>query len=181
MSNLLKMCSFFYVFYNVVEARAGQHVSCGSVIKLQNLAYKVRLHSHDVKYGSGSGQQSVTGTDSTDDVNSHWVVLGISTEPCKRGYGTRSSRLKFVVSRCLTFSTASLWNAAVRYGCSTWRLRSSFILICFRRPSREVKKFPHSVTTVSETREITGGSSATEVTGNGKTASLSSTWIPTLI
>lgn len=67
------------------KTRAGQHVSCGSVIKLQNLAYKVRLHSHDVKYGSGSGQQSVTGTDSTDDVNSHWVVLGISTEPCKRG------------------------------------------------------------------------------------------------
>merc|ERR1712071_311316 len=71
--------------YNVVEARAGQYVSCGSVIKLQNLAYKVRLHSHDVKYGSGSGQQSVTGTDSTDDVNSHWVVLGTISETCKRG------------------------------------------------------------------------------------------------
>ena len=36
-------------------------MSCGSVIKLMNLAHKVRLHSHDVKYGSGSGQQSVTG------------------------------------------------------------------------------------------------------------------------
>ena len=32
---------------------------------------KIRLHSHDLKYGSGSGQQSVTGTDATDDVNSH--------------------------------------------------------------------------------------------------------------
>lgn len=65
--------------------RAGQYVTCGSVIKLQNLAYKIRLHSHDVKYGSGSGQQSVTGTDSTDDVNSHWVVLGPITDICKRG------------------------------------------------------------------------------------------------
>jgi len=68
-----------------VIGRAGQYVTCGSVIKLQNLAYKIRLHSHDVKYGSGSGQQSVTGTDSTDDVNSHWVVLGPITDICKRG------------------------------------------------------------------------------------------------
>lgn len=36
-------------------------VTCTSVIKLQNVQRGVRLHSHEVKYGSGSGQQSVTG------------------------------------------------------------------------------------------------------------------------
>lgn len=40
------------------------------MFKLVNNAFKIRLHSHDIKYGSGSGQQSVTGTDVTDDVNS---------------------------------------------------------------------------------------------------------------
>ena len=51
-------------------------VTCGSVIKLQNLFHKIRLHSHDVKYGSGSGQQSVTGVESKEDVNSHWSIKG---------------------------------------------------------------------------------------------------------
>merc|ERR1719350_856596 len=32
-----------------------------------NSAHKIRLHSHDVKYGSGSGQQSVTGTTGPED------------------------------------------------------------------------------------------------------------------
>ena len=34
-----------------------EYVTCGSVLKLWNTANGVRLHSHDVKYGSGSGQQ----------------------------------------------------------------------------------------------------------------------------
>ncbi len=33
------------------------YVTCGSVLKLINGRLGVRLHSHDVKYGSGSGQQ----------------------------------------------------------------------------------------------------------------------------
>ncbi|XP_015905597.1 stromal cell-derived factor 2 [Parasteatoda tepidariorum] len=61
------------------------HVTCGSVIKLINNQLKVRLHSHEVKYGSGSGQQSVTAITDTDDVNSHWVVKGKSGKTCKRG------------------------------------------------------------------------------------------------
>ena len=36
---------------------------------------KFRLHSHDVPYGSGSGQQSVTGYPNVDDANSYWVNL----------------------------------------------------------------------------------------------------------
>lgn len=51
-------------------------ITCGSVIKLMNVQTKVRLHSHDVKYGSGSGQQSITGMSNSDDVNSHWQILG---------------------------------------------------------------------------------------------------------
>uniref|UniRef100_A0A915DKR8 MIR domain-containing protein n=1 Tax=Ditylenchus dipsaci TaxID=166011 RepID=A0A915DKR8_9BILA len=44
--------------------------------------WKVRLHSHDVKYGSGSGQQSVTGMTDSSDVNSHWQILAA---PLSRG------------------------------------------------------------------------------------------------
>lgn len=32
-------------------------MTCGSALKLANSDNNVRLHSHDVKYGSGSGQQ----------------------------------------------------------------------------------------------------------------------------
>lgn len=51
-------------------------VTCCSLIKLENVNTGVRLHSHDIKYGSGSGQQSVTGTSETGDINSHWQILG---------------------------------------------------------------------------------------------------------
>lgn len=30
-------------------------VTCGSVVKLLNVRHNVRLHSHDVRYGSGNG------------------------------------------------------------------------------------------------------------------------------
>ena len=81
---LLSQFELHFVVWRRV-GRAGRMVTCGSVIKLQNLSYKIRLHSHDVKYGSGSGQQSVTGTDQKEDVNSHWAVLGPINETCKRG------------------------------------------------------------------------------------------------
>jgi hypothetical protein len=42
--------------------------------------------SHDVKYGSGSGQQSVTGTGQQEDVNSHWLLKGPEEgDYCRRG------------------------------------------------------------------------------------------------
>lgn len=34
------------------------YVTCNSVIKLQQTRHNVRLHSHEVQYGSGSGQQA---------------------------------------------------------------------------------------------------------------------------
>ncbi|XP_071927520.1 stromal cell-derived factor 2-like protein [Coffea arabica] len=56
--------------------KASRHVmiTYGSVIKRT----KFRLHSHDVPYGSGSGQQSVTGFPNVDDSNSYWIVRPIS-------------------------------------------------------------------------------------------------------
>lgn len=61
------------------------YVTCGSLVKLMNTRHSVRLHSHDVKYGSGSGQQSVTGVDLADDANSYWRIRGKPDEPCQRG------------------------------------------------------------------------------------------------
>ncbi|KAM9810808.1 stromal cell-derived factor 2-like protein 1 [Neosynchiropus ocellatus] len=63
----------------------GSDVTCGSLVKLLNTKHNVRLHSHDVKYGSGSGQQSVTGVDSADDANSYWQIRGKAGRPCQRG------------------------------------------------------------------------------------------------
>ncbi|KAM6985540.1 stromal cell-derived factor 2 [Aplochiton taeniatus] len=60
-------------------------VTCGSVVKLLNVKHNVRLHSHDVRYGSGSGQQSVTGVTSVEDSNSYWSVRGTGGEACQRG------------------------------------------------------------------------------------------------
>lgn len=63
-----------------------QFVSCGSIIKLVNSDNpRYRLHSHDVKYGTGSGQQSVTGTDVKEDVGSHWIVKAETDQYCERG------------------------------------------------------------------------------------------------
>ncbi|XP_024115862.1 stromal cell-derived factor 2-like protein 1 [Oryzias melastigma] len=61
------------------------HVTCGSLVKLLNTRHNVRLHSHDVKYGSGSGQQSVTGVENAEDANSYWQIRGKPDRPCQRG------------------------------------------------------------------------------------------------
>ncbi|CAG9827207.1 unnamed protein product [Diabrotica balteata] len=64
---------FIYLIHGFQEIHASsqKYVTCGSVVKLLNTDYRVRLHSHDVKYGTGSGQQSVTGTEVQEDINSH--------------------------------------------------------------------------------------------------------------
>ena len=62
-----------------------KHVTCGSSIKLANVESGYRLHSHAVKYGSGSGQQSVTGYPNADDPNSYFNVQGAYPDACERG------------------------------------------------------------------------------------------------
>ncbi|XP_056677327.1 stromal cell-derived factor 2-like protein 1 [Monodelphis domestica] len=64
-------------------------VTCGSVLKLLNTRHGVRLHSHDVKYGSGSGQQSVTGVEGSEDANSYWRIRGGAEGECPRGVPVR--------------------------------------------------------------------------------------------
>ncbi len=49
-------------------------VTCGTVLKLKHASNAAQLHSHEIAYGSGSGQQSVTGNPSLDDAGSYWVV-----------------------------------------------------------------------------------------------------------
>lgn len=51
-----------------------QFVTCGSVVKLQHGATGFFLHSHEIPYGSGSGQQSVTAFPGFQDANSYWRV-----------------------------------------------------------------------------------------------------------
>ncbi|KAI8529406.1 hypothetical protein RHMOL_Rhmol12G0222500 [Rhododendron molle] len=63
----------------------GVEITYGSVIKLMHERTKVRLHSHDVPYGSGSGQQSVTGFPSVDDSNSYWIVRPELESSAKQG------------------------------------------------------------------------------------------------
>lgn len=61
-------------------------VTYGSAIKLQHDKLKVRLHSHEVSYGSGSGQQSVTGfTGQPDDANDIWIVKCPNNGRCSQG------------------------------------------------------------------------------------------------
>ncbi|PNW73764.1 hypothetical protein CHLRE_13g571750v5 [Chlamydomonas reinhardtii] len=72
-------------------------VTCGSTIKLQHVATKARLHSHQVAYSRGSQQQSVTGFPDGDDGNSLWLVQGPASEPCVPGAPLRKgSKLRML-------------------------------------------------------------------------------------
>ncbi|KAL6993106.1 hypothetical protein U1Q18_011225 [Sarracenia purpurea var. burkii] len=69
----------------VSAASEGVQITYGSVIKLMHERTKFRLHSHDVPYGSGSGQQSVTGFPNVDDSNSYWIVRPVPDSYAKQG------------------------------------------------------------------------------------------------
>ena len=61
-------------------------VTCGSSIRLLNVDNSKYLHSHQVSWGSGSGQQSVTGHGGNDDRGSLWVIKeGFGKEFCETG------------------------------------------------------------------------------------------------
>ncbi|XP_005191990.1 stromal cell-derived factor 2 [Musca domestica] len=85
--NRIILVTIFAVLCRFPAAFAAKknYVTCGSIIKLLNSDYNMRLHSHDVKYGSGSGQQSVTAIELKEDVNSHWVIKASTNKHCERG------------------------------------------------------------------------------------------------
>jgi dolichyl-phosphate-mannose--protein O-mannosyl transferase len=62
------------------------YVTCGSIIKLKHVGTGSRLHSHAISYGTGSGQQSVTGFPGSTDPNSYWIVRGSHNTYCPQGY-----------------------------------------------------------------------------------------------
>ena len=78
MYGLIQMLIHFF-FSNESELATAEYnlmikVTYGSAIKLMHEKTKFRLHSHEVNYGAGSGQQSVTGFPTGDDANSYWVI-----------------------------------------------------------------------------------------------------------
>lgn len=65
-------------------------VTCGSVVKLKHASSEYDLHSHEISYGSGSGQQSVTGYKDTSDAASLWAVKGAQEGACVQGTPIKS-------------------------------------------------------------------------------------------
>lgn len=47
-----------FVIFSKCQGRDSDsdYVTCGSLVKLMNTRHNVRLHSHDVKYGSGNAK-----------------------------------------------------------------------------------------------------------------------------
>ncbi|KAI9922436.1 hypothetical protein PsorP6_000626 [Peronosclerospora sorghi] len=80
-----------------------QYVTCGSSIKLVHEVSRYRLHSHDISYGSGSEQQSVTSHRARNDVNSYWLVKEAdAAPPCHVGQAIACGatiRLEHVATR----------------------------------------------------------------------------------
>eukprot|EP00735_Rhodelphis_limneticus_P012257 TRINITY_DN5475_c0_g1::TRINITY_DN5475_c0_g1_i1::g.26734::m.26734 TRINITY_DN5475_c0_g1::TRINITY_DN5475_c0_g1_i1::g.26734 ORF type:complete len:227 (-),score=53.01,sp/Q9DCT5/SDF2_MOUSE/48.88/6e-55,MIR/PF02815.14/0.0085,MIR/PF02815.14/4.4e-10,MIR/PF02815.14/0.0005,His_binding/PF02098.11/1e+03,His_binding/PF02098.11/0.3,His_binding/PF02098.11/1.5e+02,N36/PF11438.3/0.18 TRINITY_DN5475_c0_g1_i1:103-783(-) len=60
-------------------------MTCGSVIKIMHAATNQYLHSHDIAYGTGSGQQSITGNLEASDPNSYWLLQAAHDQTCLPG------------------------------------------------------------------------------------------------
>ncbi len=54
--NIIVQCSCLILLFDLVSTNQDT-VTCSSSFKLLNQQSGDRLHSHDIKYGSGSGQQ----------------------------------------------------------------------------------------------------------------------------
>ncbi|XP_068312224.1 stromal cell-derived factor 2-like protein [Pyrus communis] len=87
-------CLAVFLIYNLdldtgyaatASTAEGVEVTYGTLLKLRHEKTKFRLHSHDVPYGSGSGQQSVTGFPNVDDANSYWIVKPELETSAKQG------------------------------------------------------------------------------------------------
>mmetsp|Transcript_24951 Transcript_24951/g.27615 ORF Transcript_24951/g.27615 Transcript_24951/m.27615 type:complete len:230 (+) Transcript_24951:62-751(+) len=57
----------------IVDSIKTKILTCTTTARIQNVDLKYNLHSHALNYGSGSGQQAVTGLESDTDVGSLWT------------------------------------------------------------------------------------------------------------
>ncbi len=64
-------------------------MTCHSYAKLKSSATGYYLHSHEVNYGSGSKQQSVTGVNTNADANSLWEIAPENGGACETGQKIR--------------------------------------------------------------------------------------------
>ncbi|KAK1293628.1 Stromal cell-derived factor 2-like protein [Acorus calamus] len=115
----------------------GVQITYGSAVKLMHERTKFRLHSHDVPYGSGSGQQSVTGFPNVDDSNSYWIVRPQPDSSAKQGDVIKSGtiiRLQHMrIRNARTWSkvscfggdgvsdTGDFWRLQIEGSGKTWR------------------------------------------------------------
>eukprot|EP00055_Hartaetosiga_balthica_P007642 m.26617 g.26617 ORF g.26617 m.26617 type:complete len:230 (+) comp5870_c1_seq1:749-1438(+) len=67
-----------------LEPKGYDEITCGSTVKLKHTASKFLLHSQDVAYGSGSGQQSVTTKKDEQDSFDFWQIKGTEEKECPR-------------------------------------------------------------------------------------------------
>ena len=81
------LCLYILSGLLLCDAGSDDAVTCGSVVKIIHKESGHHLHSHPIAWGSGSGQQSVTSTGSSDDTGSLWLVKDATTAdgPCAAG------------------------------------------------------------------------------------------------
>ncbi|KAJ8617480.1 hypothetical protein MRB53_013666 [Persea americana] len=99
---LLILLSSSHLSTSASPSRNPIQVTYGTVLKLMHERTKCRLHSHDVPYGTGSGQQSVTGFPSVHDSNSYWIVRSQLNSSVKQGDTIKSKtiiRLQHMATR----------------------------------------------------------------------------------
>jgi len=68
---------------DIANEVAGKTIHYGSTVRVQHERTGFHLHSHDLKYGSGSNQQSVTGMSDSNDYNSLWTLKHANGDPYK--------------------------------------------------------------------------------------------------
>lgn len=78
---LISTCLLSLAAASDSDTPVAEVISYGSSIKLEHIGSGHRLHSHDIPYGSGSQQQSVTAYPDGGDVNSYWIVKAAHLAP----------------------------------------------------------------------------------------------------
>ena len=102
-----------------------------SSAKLKHEKSRFKLHSHQIPYGTGSGQRSVTAVPAKDDTNSLWLDMNTPLQ-------------SMIISDLYTCS-APLYHLTVlltdvKYSWSTSAPRSTFIPITISRPCLAEKR-----------------------------------------